>query len=89
MTPRLAPAQHLLFEPRAADLLALLRDLQHIDSRALDAITHELVSKRRAEVQISYEDLRRRLAEWLFDHERDMRPEQADLLRMEWGRLFS
>ena len=89
MNPRPAPAQHLLLEPRAADLLALLRDLQHIDSRALDAITNELVGARRADVQVSYDELRRRLAEWLFEHEQEMRPEQADLLRSEWGRLFS
>lgn len=89
MNARSAPAQHLLFEPRAADLLALLRDLQHIDTRALDAITTELVAARRADVQVSYDELRRRLAEWLFEHESEMRPEQADLLRNEWGRLFS
>ena len=89
MTVRSAPAQHLLFEPRAADLLALLRDLQHIDSRALDAITTELVAARRPDAQIGYDELRRRLAEWLFEHEGEMRAEQADLLRSEWGRLFS
>jgi hypothetical protein len=54
----------------------------------LDAITSELVRARRADVQVTYEELRRRLAEWLFEHEQEMRPEQADLLRSEWGRLF-
>jgi len=83
------PTQHLLFDPRAADLLALLRDLQHIDGLALDQITTELVANRRTDTQVSYEELRTRLAVWLFEHEHQMRPEQADLLRSEWGRLFS
>ena len=89
MNVRPAPTQHLLFDPRAADLLALLRDLQHIDGLALEAITTELVANRRVDTQVSYEELRTRLAVWLFEHEQEMRPEQADLLRSEWGRLFS
>lgn len=89
MNPRTTPAQHLLFDPRAADLLALLRDLQHIDARAIDAITSELVRARRSDAEVGYDELRRRLAEWLFEHEHELRPEQADLLRQEWGRLFS
>ena len=89
MNPRVTPAQHLLFDPRAADLLALLRDLQHIDARAIDAITTDLVRAQRMDAEVGYEELRRRLAEWLFEHENDMRPEQADLLRQEWGWLFN
>jgi len=88
VNPRPNPAQHLLFEPRAADLLALLRDLQHIDARAIDAITTELVRARRVDAEVGYDELRRRLAEWLFEHENELRPDQADLLRQEWGRLF-
>ena len=88
MNPRPNPAQHLLFEPRAADLLALLRDLQHIDARAIDAITTELVRARRVDAEVGYDELRRRLAEWLFEHESELRPDQGDLLRQEWGRLF-
>lgn len=89
MNVRAEPVQHLLFEPRAADLLGLLRDLQHIDSTALESITTELVARRRPDTQVSYDELRARLAVWLFEHEHDMRPEQADLLRAEWARLFS
>ncbi len=89
MTTRPAPTQHLLFEPRAADLLALLRDLQHIDGRAMEAITTDLVRSKRADTQVGYEELRRSLATWLFEHEHELRPEQVELLRAEWGRLFS
>lgn len=89
MNIRPAPAQHLLFEPRAADLLALVRDLQHIDRVGLDTLTSQMVAERRANTLITFEELRQRLAVWLFDHEAKLRPEQAELLRLEWPRLFA
>lgn len=89
MNIRPAPTQHLIFDPRAADLLALVRDLQHVDRAGLEELTDKLVKSRRPNEMVGYDELRQMLAIWLFDHEAKMRPEQVELLRVEWARLFS
>lgn len=87
MPPR-SSVQHLELEPRAADFLDLLRDLGHLDAAALESLSGELVRLGRPDRLVPYEDVRRAVAAWLFDHEASLRPEQRDLLAAEWPRLF-
>lgn len=87
MPPR-PPIQHLELEPRAADFVELLRDLGHLDTPAIEALTGELVRLGRPDRRIPFDEVRRVVAAWLFDHEASLRPEQRDLLAAEWPRLF-
>jgi hypothetical protein len=80
--------QHVEFEPRAADFVELLRDLGHLDPASLDKLAAEFVRVSRPDRRIAYEEVRRAVATWLFDHEPELRPEQRELLAVEWPRLF-
>lgn len=87
MTQR-PPTQHLDLEPRASDLLELLRDLGHLDDAAIDAITGALVSRPRESQVVTFDEVRRAAALHLFEHEASLRPEARELLGTEWPRLF-
>ena len=87
MPPR-TPIQHLELDPQAADFVELLRDLGHLDPASLESLTGELVRLGRPDRRVSFEDVRRLVAAWLFDHEASLRPDQRDLLATEWPRLF-
>lgn len=83
-----APVQHLELEPRASDFLELLRDLGHLDDAAVEALTGQLVASHRSENVVTFDEMRRAAATWLFDHEAALRPESRELLTAEWSRLF-
>jgi hypothetical protein len=84
-----APEAHFELEPRAADLLELLRDLGHLDDAAVDAVTSGLVEAARPGRVVSFDEVRRAAAVHLFAHEESLRPEAKELLGQEWARLFS
>lgn len=82
------PAQHLDLEPRASDFLDLLRDLGHLDQGAVDKITAALISRPRPDPRVSFEEVRRAAAAYLFESEGRLRPDQKEVLSGEWPRLF-
>jgi hypothetical protein len=84
-----AAIEQLSFEPRAADFLELLRDLGHLDDAGVESVCSGLVSASRSEGVIRFDELRRAVAVYLFDHESKLRPEARDVLSLEWARLFS
>ncbi len=79
--------QHLELEPRAADFLELLRELEHVDERVLARITDRLVIAPRKETRIGFDELRRAVAIELF--EKPMHQDARATLDAEWARLFS
>lgn len=81
--------QHLELEPRAGDFLELLRDLGHLDDAAMEKLTAQLLSQTRNGRVVSFEDVRRAVAIFLFENEAQMRPDARELLAQEWPRLFS
>ena len=81
--------QHLDLEPRASDLIELLRDLGHLDEVAMDRLTAEIVGVNHGEHLVTFEEVRRAAAIVLFDGSANMRPEQRELMEAEWSRLFS
>lgn len=83
------PEAHFELEPRAADLLELLRDLGHLDDAAVDAVTSSLVEATRPGRVVSFDEVRRAAATHLFAQEESLRPEARELLGQEWARLFS
>lgn len=87
MPPR-PPIQHLELEPHAADFLELMRDLGHLDAAAIEALTGRIVAEGRPQRRVGYDEVRRSVATWLFEHDAELRPEQRDWLQAEWPRLF-
>jgi len=83
------PVEHIDLEPRAADFLALLRDLGHVDDATMERITSTLVTGARAGGAIGFDETRRVAAIALFEQEARMRPEAKELLGTEWSRLFA
>lgn len=81
-------AAHLEFEPRAADLLELLRDLGHLDERGMEAIVSPLVTSPRVSTVITYDEVRRAAALWLFEREPELRMDMKEALGAEWLRIF-
>jgi hypothetical protein len=88
MKKPLPTAAHLEFEPRAADLLELLRDLGHLDEGGLEAIVTPLVTSPRSTNTISYEEVRRAAALLLFEREPELRADMKEALGAEWLRIF-
>lgn len=83
-----SPVQHLELEPRASDFLDLLRDLGHLDDAGLEALTGQLVGQPRQSRVVTFQELRRAAAVYLFEREAAMRPDARELLTAEWARLF-
>ena len=81
-------AAHLEFEPRAADLLELLRELGHLDDSAIEAIVAPIVTTPRTARVITYDEIRRAAAIHLFDKEPQLRSDMKEALGAEWLRLF-
>ncbi len=81
-------APHLEFEPRAADLLELLRELGHLDDAAIEAIVAPLVTAQRSARVVTYEEIRRAAAIHLFEKEPALRSDMKEALGAEWLRLF-
>ena len=81
-------ATHLEFEPRAADLLELLRELGHLDDAAIEGIVAPLVTAPRQGRVITYEEIRRAAAIHLFEKEPNLRSDMKEALGAEWLRLF-
>ncbi len=81
-------APHLEFEPRAADLIELLRELGHLDDTAIEAIVAPLVTAPRQSRVVTYEEIRRAAAIHLFEKEPNLRSDMKEALGAEWLRLF-
>lgn len=81
------PPQLLRLDPAAADFLELARELGHLDDAALERLTGALVAEGRQGV-VDLREVRCRVALALFGNEEQQRPEQRELLRAEWPRLF-
>jgi hypothetical protein len=82
------PYQHIDIAPEASDFLELLRELGHLDDRAVDTITAALMTGAAGGAVVGVADVRRACAIWLTDHGAHLRPEAQELLQMEWPRLF-
>lgn len=87
--PNLGPAtMHLEFEPRAADFLELLRDLGHLDEAGMELLVAPFLERVRASRVVTYDEIRRAAATYLFEREPGLRPDMKEALGAEWQRLF-
>ena len=78
----------LQLDENASAMLDLLVELGHLDEKLLADVNDRLLDLKIPDGKISADDVRRVVAELVFDQMDTMEPEFRMMLESEWGMLF-
>lgn len=83
------PEAHVLnLDAKASALLDLLVDLGHLDEAMLSQVNDQLLDLDGLGGDIPYDQVRRVVAQIIFEHVGEMDPEYQRMVDQEWGLLF-
>lgn len=82
------PTPILQLDPDASAMLDLLVELGHLDEKLLALVNDRLLDLRIPSGQVTSDDVRRVVAEAVFEQLDEMDPEFRQMLEAEWGMLF-
>lgn len=75
-------------DPLAATFLDVVVDAGHLDELLLAEVNDRLLDMAQQRSIIGFDDVRRIVAEVLFDHMHELEPEARRVLELEWPLLF-
>lgn len=78
----------LQLDENASAMLDLLVELGHLDEKLLADVNDRLLDLKIPDGKVSADDVRRVVAELVFDQMDTMEPEFRMMLESEWGMLF-
>jgi hypothetical protein len=83
------PPPILQLDAEASAMLDLFVELGHLDEKLLATVNDHLLDLPMTSGKVTAEDVRRVVAQTVFDHLEDMDPEFRQMIDSEWGILFS
>ncbi|MEL6349313.1 MAG: hypothetical protein AAFV53_39795 [Myxococcota bacterium] len=83
-----SPALILQLDPEASMMLDLLVELGHLDEKLLNTVNDQLLDLKIPGGRVTVDDVRRVVAEAVFENFDEMDPEYRRMLENEWGMLF-